>query len=156
MGVGPGAGDKYNASLAFANYQRQWQSDRWDVVRFCGEKCCRLWYASQSGRGQTSIGSINLQLLLMAVCGGILAWFLRPERRATIGILAMTVLYFVVVLSALFPQARYVVGFAPLLATLGAPTLPLIYEAWKMLAGWMSSLRSVEKVEKKDLVLSGS
>jgi 4-amino-4-deoxy-L-arabinose transferase-like glycosyltransferase len=154
--VGPGAGDKYNASLALANYRRQWQADPWDVVKFCGEKCGRLWYASQSGRGQASIGTINLQLLIMAVCGGLLAWFLRPERRQVIFVLAISVLYFAVVLSALFPQARYVVGFSPFLATLGAPCMPLLWELWRSVLRQMKSVGTVRTAEKKDLVLSGS
>lgn len=121
--VGPSGGDKYNLHLGLANYRRQWQADPGDLFRFFGEKFCRLWYASQSGKQALAIGAVNLSLLFVAMWGSVLAWGKFSRQRLSLAVCLGTVAYFVVVLTALFPQARYVIGFTPLLSLLAGPAL---------------------------------
>lgn len=143
--VGPGAGDKYNASLALVNYRRQWQKDAADVVKFQGEKFSRLWYASQSGRGQVGVGAVNLTMLLFALWGFTMAWIAIPARRVELLACGGSVLYFALVLSLLFPQARYVIGFTPLLATLASPAVALaVAFAWSLRSKFSFSPKGTE------------
>ena len=123
---GPAAGDKYFFALGQANYRLAWEESPAALTGYLFRKSLRLWYATQSGRRQWFVGAVNAAWLLLAVCGVIAA--ARVSRLRQLVPCLLTIAYFPVVLLAMFPLARYVVGFAPCLCVVGSIACLLIQE----------------------------
>jgi 4-amino-4-deoxy-L-arabinose transferase-like glycosyltransferase len=131
---GPAEGDAYMLSLGRANYRLAWQEDPAGLVTYLARKSLRLWYATQSGRQERFVGLINVALLCLAVAGFGVAvcrrqlWTLVP--------VGLAIAYFPAVLIAMFPLARYVVGFAPCLCVFGAAACVAAQEA---VTAWLAN-----------------
>jgi hypothetical protein len=125
-GVGPAAGDRYRFHLGLANYRLAWAEDPAALAGYLAKKSLRLWYATQSGRLERWVGLINLAWLLLAVCGIVAATRLGRLRESAPCLL--TIVYFPLVMTAMFPLARYVVGFAPFLCVMGSAACGILRE----------------------------
>jgi hypothetical protein len=124
--TGPAAGDRYMRQLGWANYRAAWNESPASVVSYLTRKSLRLWYATQSGRQQVFVGAVNVAWLALAIAGAVIA--ASRGRLRAIGLPLLTVAYFPVVLVAMFPLARYVVGFAPCLCVAGSLTCVAVME----------------------------
>jgi 4-amino-4-deoxy-L-arabinose transferase-like glycosyltransferase len=122
---GIGGRDGYSFRLGWANYRASWRDDPWELARLLLVKSARLFYATQSGTHSRSLAIINVTLLAAAAIGSRL-YRRRDADYILVLLWIVTVGYFVMVFIAVYPLARYVIGFTPLLCALAAPVIQAV------------------------------
>ncbi|MCA9060248.1 MAG: glycosyltransferase family 39 protein [Planctomycetaceae bacterium] len=115
----PAARDQYFYRRGSELYGRAWEKSPVVFARFVLFKSLRLWYATHSGRYELMVGLINAVWVTMALAGCFAAWQRRQFHHLVP--LLLTIAYFQIVLTAMYPLARYVVGFAPCLCVMTGP-----------------------------------
>jgi hypothetical protein len=118
MGIrSPQKQDLYFRKLGWQNYKNAWFHNPLDVVKLVFYKAIRFWYATDSGRQEIFLFVIQIAFLLVSIIG-ILSAIKRKQCPPETWLLVMSVFYYWLVFTVMFPLARYTMPIIPILAIL--------------------------------------
>jgi hypothetical protein len=118
MGIrSPQKRDLYFRNLGWQNYKNAWLHNPLDVAKLVFYKAIRFWYATDTGRQEKIVFVIHIAFLLVSIFG-ISSAIKRKQCPAETWLLVMSVFYYWLIFTVMFPLARYTMPIIPMLAIL--------------------------------------
>jgi 4-amino-4-deoxy-L-arabinose transferase-like glycosyltransferase len=102
--------DTFQLKAAMESYKEQLIEDPLKLILFLLKKCFRVWYATESGRGQGIILAVNLFVYPFAIVGMVISH--ACKNKYALGLIGL-IGYFVVLHSLALPLFRYMIPIMP-------------------------------------------